>query len=150
MPVRRLWILLLLAGIFWMHGAQYVSTEPGLSPSAVAVADHGTSALSGAASIHGLLLAVGALPPAVTANPLLAVTGTPMPGDPPDHGVAGHAWSLCLAVLLAGLVALGGTAWARRVVPVVLRIDEPGPRLPMGWFRPPRPHELSCLCLLRI
>lgn len=149
-PVRKLWILLLLAGVLSMHGAQYVVTGPVVGSSAPAGADHGIghpSAVSAAPSSESSLIAP---PVAALTTRLAAVDEISTPGDAPDHGLADHAWSLCLAVLLAGLVALRISGRAQRVASSIRWALEYGRRLSMGWFRPPRPPELSSLCLLRI
>lgn len=150
MSARRLWILLLLAAVFSMHSTQYISSEPGAGRSTTATAEHGTGASSAGASIAGSGAAADDLRPAAATAQLAAVVGDPTPVDAPDHGGAGHFWSLCLAVLLAGILVLGGAVVTRRPAAAVLRTRERDPRLPMRWFRPPRQPELSSLCLLRI
>lgn len=149
MPARRLWILLLLAAVFSMHGTQYISAEPGAGWSAPATAEHRMGASSGA-SVANLGTATDDLRPAASVVEPAPVAGNPTPIGAPDHGGAGHFWSLCLAVLLAGLAVLGAAVAARRVAAVVQHTKERGPRLTMRWLPLPRPPELSSLCLLRI
>lgn len=149
MRAVRLWILVLLAALFSMHGAQFVSAAPGAGHSATATAEHGTGASSAGASTADPGAAAGDLRTAA-ATVQLSAAGDPTPVDAPDRGGAGHFASLCLAVLLAGLVVLGVAVVARRVPATVLRTRERAPRLPIRWLRLPRPPELSSLCLLRI
>ena len=149
-PVRRLCILLLLAGVLSMHGAHYVVTGPGAGDSAPAGADHGIGHPSVASAALSSDSSLSGPPVAAPTEGLVALAGFPTPGDAPDHGLAHHAWSLCLAVLLAGLIALRATKRGQRVASSVRWAVERGQRLSMGWFRPPRPPELSSLCLLRI
>lgn len=150
MSSRRLWILLLLVAVFSMHGTQYVPPEPGAGRSPTATAEHGMGASSAGAWIADSGAAADDLRPTAATAQLAAVVGNPTPADAPDHGGAGHFWSLCLAVLLAGLLVLSASGVTRRAAAAVLRTRERDPRLPMRWLRPPRPPELSSLCLLRI
>ena len=150
MRARRLWVLLLLAAVFSMHGTQYISAELGAGRSATATTEHGMGASSAGVSIADSGTAADDLRLAAATAQLAAVAGNPTPVDAPDHGGAGHFWSLCLAVLLAGLLVLGAAVVTRRVTAAVLRTRERDPRLAMRWLRPPRPPELSSLCLLRI
>ena len=148
--MRKLWILLLLAGVLSMHGAQYVVTEPGVGGRASVRADHGIGHPSVASAAFSWDVSLSGPSVAARTEPVAAVAGIPTPGDAPDHGLADHAWSLCLAVLLAGLIALRATGRGRRLASLVRWAVDRGRGLPMGWFRPPRPPELSSLCLLRI
>lgn len=148
--MRKLWILLLLAGVLSMHGAQYVVTEPEVGGSASARADHEIGHPSAASDAFSSKSPLNGAPVAASTERVAAVAGIPTSGDAPDHGLAHHAWSLCLAVLLAGLIALRATGRGRRLTSSVRWAVDRGRGLPMGWFRPPRPPELASLCLLRI
>ena len=131
-PLGRSWILVLLAAVFLMHG----------TPTTVV-------AESAAAGTHG----ESAAGPDVVAT-ASAAHPAPNPGDErtdhdsSSHSTASHAWNACLAVLLIGMALL--------VLLVVRRSSalpdhRAPPRLPgaASWVSPPRPPELSVLCLLR-
>ncbi|WP_369832236.1 DUF6153 family protein [Blastococcus sp. TF02-8] len=148
--MRKLWILLLFAGVLSMHGAQYVLNEPGGRDSATAGADHWIGHPSAASTAFSSDSLLSGPPVAAPIEHVAAVAGIPTPGDAPDHGLTDHTWSLCLAILLAGIVALRATSRLRRGASSVRWAVERGRRLSMGWFRPPRPPELASLCLLRI
>ena len=146
MAVRRLWVLLLLVGVFSMHGVQYASAYPGASPAAT-ITPHGTGGASaGGSSLGSAVVADDAHATGGTAE--LAAAETMSMPEGPRHSVANHVLSLCLAVLLAGLVLLAA-AFASRRVPAALTID-PDPRRLLSVHRLSRPPDLSSLCLLRI
>ena len=150
MPGQRLWVLLLLTAVFWMHGTQYIPAEPGAGAVAMGTADHGTGASASGAPIADSGTAATNLRSADAAAPLAAVLGSSPPVSAPDHDRAQHFWSLCLAALLAGLAVLGAAVVVRRVAFLVHRTRGRGLRLTMDWLPLPRPPELSSLCLLRI
>lgn len=142
MPGRRLGILLLLVAVLSMHGVQYMSA--GAHGPAAVTADQTLDAAAVAALVPApLVLAddVGMM----TAPAASAVGSDTVPG----HGIPAHAWSLCLAVLLAGLAWLGA-ALARRTAGVSARQPASRSRGTVLRSRPPRPPALSVLCLLRI
>lgn len=146
MPTRRLWVLVLLAAIFSMHGAQYIAADAGLGHAEVSVAQHGTEDPLDAVSLSGSMAADDQLQQADPSLGAAAVAAQPGP----SHGVAAHVWSLCLAILYAGLVLLvAATLLGRVAVPVPRRIAS-HLSLFTGWARLPRPPDLSALCLLRI
>ena len=143
MPGRRLVILVLLFAVLSMHGVQSMSAGA-RSPAAVS-ADHSLHPVA----ITALALAPAALvddmtmSPEQPADPSAAAEGT-MPG----HSVPAHVWSLCLAVLLAGLALLGAALVWRTTT--ALRALSTRARLPVLTSVLPRPPDLSVLCLLRI
>lgn len=150
MPARRLWILLLLSAVFTMHGIQYVSADPGAGRSAAATAQHDQGMSTDDSLLLGPLAAVDELQPAGASAATSVLADAPLTKNMPGHGVAAHFWSLCLAVLLAGLALLAAAmlirwASAARALDMVRR-----PISRVGWFRRPRPPDLSALCLLRI
>ena len=146
MPTRRLWVLLLLAAIFSMHGAQYIAANAGLRHAEVAVAQHGTEDPLDDGSLSGSMAADDQVQ---QADPSLAATA--MAGQPgPSHGAAAHVWSLCLAILYAGLILLAAAGLLGRVTAPVARGTASHLSLFTGWSRLPRPPDLSALCLLRI
>ena len=147
MPTRRLWVLVLLAAIFSMHGAQYIAADAGpLRHAEVAVAQHGAERPLDDDSLSASM-AVGDEPQQVTPS---EGTGG-MAGQPsPVHGVAAHLWSLCLAILYAGVVLLAVASLIGIVAAPVRRGVASQLSMFKGWSRLPRPPDLSALCLLRI
>ncbi|MGX5655170.1 DUF6153 family protein [Geodermatophilus nigrescens] len=138
---RLLWVLLVLGGVFLMHGVAFLIGQqhpPGGAPAAHAA--------------PGEARPVTALDP-VTIPSMAGAPGTvvddalPGPGEAPDHDAAGHLWSLCLAVLATVLVCV---VLGRDPAPTASR---DGPQRPRGRLGGPalrRPPDLSVLCLLRI
>ena len=146
MPTRRLCVLLLLAAIFSMHGAQYIAADAGLRHAVAAVAQHGAEDSLDAESLSGSMVTDEQLQ---QADPPLRAAA--MAGQPdPRHGVAAHLWSLCLAIMYAGLILLAAASLIGRVAAPVLRGVASHLSLFKGWSRLPRPPDLSALCLLRI
>ena len=144
MAARRMWILSLLAAVFLMHSIASADPGAGRGPTA----GHGSSAASG----PGTPQTSGAseLPsPESWVGPAAAMVDPVLPGVPMDD-VAPHFLAVCLAVLLAGLGWLMSRGKAPSVATPVVRFAAPRPRLDMGWVRPPRPPDLSALCILRI
>lgn len=129
MPRRPVWVLVLLAAVFLMHGPPAAAQGAQDGPSTAATARH--------------------LPGAEAPVQLPAVAGSEKHGDGvPSHPDGVHLWASCLAVLLAGLgllaaVRAGGPSAGRRRA---ARPRAPGmaPRRP-----PPRPPDLAVLCVLR-
>ena len=140
MSARLVWVLLLLAAVFSMHGVQCVAAD--------ADAGHGTTSAStvihaaSAEPVRSTFMAVGHQ--AFAAVP----TAAPVSDGLPAHGAT--YWAVCLAVLLTGVVLLGLAALVRRASALVVRARAPSPLWHTGWFRLPRPPDLSALCLLRI
>ncbi len=144
-----MWVLVLLAAVFSMHGVQ--------CPAADSHAGHGVVAPVHA-SVDYLERAGLAASPALVADQdwsgaLAGMTGlVSRPGMPRDgapvHGAT--FWSACLAVLLAGLALLGIGVFIRRVLAPFVRSRAPSVLWHTGWSRLPRPPDLSALCLLRI
>ena len=149
MSAQRLWVLLLLAAVFCMHGLQCVGPDVD--------AGHGT----GAAAHAVVYLAA----PAPLVDSTLAAVGHLVDGAPSDSGVLAAAavlsqyglpphgaafWAVCLAVLLTGILALGVAALTGRAPARFIRAGTPSSLWHTGWSRIPRPPDLSALCLLRI
>ena len=141
--VRRTWLaLVLLAAIFSMHG---ISALPGDAGTSV-----GTSSAHSAMDVAADGVALGPATPSVVVDHSSGGSGAPTHGDPAGHGMTGHLWSLCLAVLLAG-AALFLIVRIRRTVPVERALsDLRRVRAPEGLVGILRPPDLSALCLLRI
>ena len=142
MPGRRLGTLVLLIAVLSMHGVQYVTA--GAHGPAVVADDHMVAAaavtvpsLVALADDVGMTMEQPVAPSAVAAGSL------------PGHSIPAHVWSLCLAVLLAGLAVLAA-ALARRTPAALVRASSSRPRGPVLRSLPPRPPDLSVLCLLRI
>ena len=143
---RRLGVLVLLVAVLSMHGAQYVSAGAHAPPAATA--DHPFDA----AVVAALPLAPVALADdlGMTMVPeLSAATSVVAARTMPGHSIPAHVWSLCLAVLLAGLVLLGA-ALGRRKTPGLARPSVSWSRGAVPRSMPLRPPDLSVLCLLRI
>ncbi|MCF6744891.1 hypothetical protein SAMN04515665_110119 [Blastococcus sp. DSM 46786] len=164
MAARGWAALLLLAAVFAMHGLQ--CTAVGTDHTA----GHGTAgiAVAPAEQLEGGLHA-GAVSPGPDAhsavhdrNPGSVHAAAAMAAAAPlaglltaghdstaPAGAAGHLWTLCLAVLAAGLAVL-----VALLLPRLLTL------LPAAWARlrahastglaPLRPPDLHALCLLRI
>ena len=136
-PVRRTWIVVLLAAVFLMHGIPSMAAEQAAGP-----ASHvGTSTSE---------VGLDSLPFAAVFS---ADVSTAHDAERTDHGStshspASHAWNACLAVLLMGM-ALFVTAAFRRLSSLEGRPLAPRVRGSIGWVRPPRPPDLAALCLLR-
>ncbi len=161
MTAARLWTaLLVLVGVFVMHGAQCTAAaddagHPSPAAHSPVLAPTGTL-MHGAAEAATVVAATGIAPigtvladTAPAAHPAsgsLAAGADSLPSD--SHGVAGHLWTVCLAVLAAALAVL-----------LAVLLPHPGllARLALSRVRarfktltPARPPDLSELCLLRI
>ena len=147
MPGRRIWVVLVLAAVFSMHGLQCMAApEAGHAAMDAAWGTSSTTAMSGTpmpAALVGQLVA-GELSTGVAAV-------VPAGKDSPGSAAAGVA-VVCLAVLFTGVGLLGAA------LILLLRSGlgaRPPTRRPQaawatGWARPPHPPDLSSLCLLRI
>ena len=165
MAARGWTALLLLAAVFAMHGLQCTAAgadhAAGHGAAAVALAPAGlldggahTSASSTPTDAHGAHpdttpMIVAAAPPAgllAAAAPPASLLAAGHDSTPAEPG--GHLWTLCLAVLAAGLAVLLTLLLPR--TPALL--DPPWARLrtrlPAG-LAPLRPPDLHALCLLR-
>jgi uncharacterized protein DUF6153 len=154
----RLWTaLLLLTAVFAMHGVQCTSAADGAG-SAATTAHVATTAHAGSVAM-----------PARTAGQARTAAGAasfddPMPAHPATaaavaapvdaghggapHDYAAHLWTACLAVLAVALAVL-----LALLVPRLVQMGPPAPRKVTRARRrviPPRPPDLSALCLLRI
>ena len=134
----RLWVLLMPAAVFVMHGSPSAGPPAASPPVGQRVgADVGTT--GPAHDVHGpLAVALGADEPAAPRD------GTSAPG----HDVSSHLWTACLAVLLAGVALVAAAVLRRRPVMAptgaLARAPERGTRWPL-----PRPPDLHVVCLLR-
>lgn len=144
MPGRRLWILVLLAAVLSMHGLQYMS--PAGTPEGRATVGHATIATAAGSLVAG----AAALSDDVATGVERAgtIASRAISGEASTHGLPAHVWSLCLAVLLAGLTLLA--AASRRADPSA--VHEPVRRafVPVDRSVALRPPDLASLCLLRI
>jgi hypothetical protein len=151
----RLWTaLLLLAGIVAMHGLQCTSATAHGSAAAPAPGFAGAVAMGAplAADGHITDATVPGVPDPMAGDS--AVTG-PRGAAPTDAGYgtapsgAAHLWTLCLAALAAGIAVLLAV-----LAPRLVRLAAPALRRAYasaaGCLAPPRPPDLSALCLLRI
>jgi hypothetical protein len=159
----RLWTaLLMLAAVFAMHGLQCTSAADGThSAGAVQAAASPMGAAPGApvemafaltADGHTSGAASGltdSMPEgSAAAVPFAATTADAgHPGTP--HESAGHLWTLCLAVLAAGIAVLLALLAPRLVGPAASALRR-ARASDSRWLAPARPPDLSALCLLRI
>lgn len=147
--MRRSWVLLLLAAVFSMHGVLYTPADPGAGGSAAQPVQHGKGLSFGDLVLPAPHEAVDALQVAGSGAAPIVVADAPSEGTP-GHGAAGHLWTLCVAVFLAGLALLAVALAVRRATPSVVHGGMSRLHSTRGWFRLPRPPDLSSLCLLRI
>ena len=146
MPGRRLGILALLIALLSMHGIQYMSA--GAHAQVTASPEHTLDAAAGTA------LALAPITPPDDVGTTMAperpaAASAAATASMPGHGIPAHVWSLCLAVLLAGLALLRATVARRTAVAWVREsVSRAGGTLHRSL--PPRPPDLSVLCLLRI
>jgi hypothetical protein len=158
----RLWTaLLMLAAVFAMHGMQCTAAADSAG-SAATTAHVTTTAHVGSVAMTALTPgharpAPGAVsfddptPAHTTATAIVAAVPALVDaghsGAP--HDWAAHLWTACLAVLAVALAVLLALLVPRLVQmgPPVLRNARTRAR---GWLTPPRPPDLSALCLLRI
>lgn len=145
MRAGRMWVWLVLAAVFSMHGL----------PSLAADADHPDASSVHVQAVGWPEVAAPVLVPTMdvhleTAVGMAAVASAPGGHESSSPGAA-HAWAACLAVVVSGITLL--VSWA------VLRRSTTsagwGRTLagPATWSVRPhrlRPPDLAALCLLRI
>jgi hypothetical protein len=154
----RLWTaLLMLAAVFAMHGLQCTSAADSTDAAHTASVVTPAAAAAGGSHLYGGPTAAMADSAPVAgghavADPAAADRVAEMTdaghGSMP-HGWGGHLWTLCLAVLAVGLAVL-----LAQLAPRLIGLASPALRSARGrargWLTPPRPPDLSSLCLLRI
>ena len=150
---RRWAALLVLAAVFAVHGVQCTSLAVDSAAHAHGPAHAAPLVLtpSATADDHGGGIAASAPQHTVSLLPAAAGAATAVVGaghDTSPPGSAGHLWTLCLAVLAAGLAVLLAVL-AARLVPLARRLALRAPVRGPGWVAPPRPPDLFALCLLR-
>ncbi|MGY1682428.1 hypothetical protein [Geodermatophilus sp. SYSU D01176] len=141
---------LLFAAVLLGHGLQCGSAADGVvhgvhggDAAALSVALTAIDAhLSGSAADHGADVSATA-PPATHHDAAPATTAGSAPGH--WHGLPGHLWAVCLAVLAAGLAILLALAALRQPWPTASPVRLRG----LFWPTPPRPPDLFSLCVLR-
>jgi hypothetical protein len=158
----RLWTaLLVLVGVFVVHGAQCAAAD-GAGHSSPAA--HSTVLAPTGSLLHDVPMAAIAV-----AGTGIAPVGTALADSPPathqavgspatiaaadsptrdSHGTAGDLWTVCLAVLAAALAVLLAALLPH--LRSVARLALPRVRARLRSPSPPRPPDLSALCLLRI
>ena len=145
--------LLLLAAVLAMHGLPAVTAVPGWTAGVSAVALTGPPPMTGSAAAPHGARSHAAEPPATGPGATVpaAAASAEDGGDhgPAPHDPAGHLWTLCLAVLSAALAAVLSLLLAGAVPGTGPVLPRARLRLPR-WLVPPRPPDLSSLCLLRI
>lgn len=146
MRAGRMWVLLVLAALFSMHGLQFMAVES--SHESMGFAHVQTlTAPEGAASTVLPVVASAHLGGAVS---MAGVGSVPAGHDSPVPGVS-YAWASCLAVVVTGLTVLGALVVLRKVT--ASKGWVPTPRRSGSWTsrsHPVRPPDLAVLCLLRI
>jgi hypothetical protein len=145
----RLWTaLLVLAGVFAVHGVQCAAGDGGHDAAHAPAASIVVTAVSpghadAAAAVTPLTdPAPGAHPTTTTTTAAADDRGTGAP-----HETPGHLWTVCLAVLAAALVLVAV------LLPRPAQLTRPAlthVRARLGSLAPARPPDLSALCLLRI
>ena len=157
--VARLWTaLLMLTAVFAMHGLQCTSAADGAG-SAATTAHVATTAHAGPVAMTALTAGQARTAPGAasfdnsmpahpaTAAAVAAPVDAGHGGGP--HDWAAHRWTACLAVLAVALAVL-----LSLLVPRLVQLGPPAPRSANTragrWVTPPRPPDLSALCLLRI
>ena len=158
----RLWTaLLMLTAVFAMHGLQCTAAADGAGSAAttahVATPAHAGSVAMTAVPAGQVGPAPGAasfddpMPAHTTATATVAAVAALVDaghsGAP--HDWVAHLWTACLAVLAVALAVL-----LALLVPRLVQLEPPAPRnastRARRWGTPPRPPDLSALCLLRI
>jgi hypothetical protein len=154
----RLWtVLLVLAGVFAVHGLQCASSHAAGHAAGPAIgAPHAVAFTAGIVDAPGGHLAVAGADAGTAHHPTAAPTpaGATAPASPTGHDStseqsAGHLWSLCLAVLVGGLAALLPLLASRPSAPAAPALRRALHRT-RSWSAPLRPPDLAALCLLRI
>ena len=133
--MRRVFAVLVLAAVVAMHGTPALGTDGvGRRGALVETTVAASSGIAGAHSVDQ--------PDALARSWLL-----PAPPVTPGHE-ASHVWAACLAVLLTALTLLvAAVGTAQRAGPL---LRGPVVRQTSRWTVPPRPPDLSALCLLRV
>ena len=144
--MRRLWILVILAGVVTLHGLQVISVDQGEPPGSIS---RSMDLISGLADGGGVTYAA---PGSTEVQSVSASKASSPESDSPlnGHGVTQHAWTVCLAVLLAGTAVLGALPLGRKMAASIGSDRSVAPLWPVGACRLPRPPDLAELCLLRI
>jgi hypothetical protein len=151
----RLWTaLLMLAAVFAMHGLQCTSAAGGdhgsgmVHTSFAALTAPADSPLTADPTVAAARAGTG---PTVGAGPAAAHhadAGLDAAHGSTPHRSAGHLWTLCLAVLAAGiavLLALLGPQLVGLTAPALRRARA----RTSGWPTALRPPDLFSLCILR-
>ena len=144
MRAGRMWVLLVLAAVFTMHGLQCVTVDANAEHAAMS-SMQGSALVAPEAVVSALLLA-----PAGAHLGMVDLGSAPADDQPAGHGTV-HAWAVCFAIVVAGLTLLGLSAIVRNRT-VVAGSDRAPVRAPPWSPRahPLRPPDLAALCLLRI
>ena len=146
MRARPMWVLVVLAAVFAMHGLPVMAAGSGHPETGTHHVQ--TPAATGDAASDVLPVASDGHPSGAAgmAGPGSAPAGQ----ESPSSGVA-HAWAACLAVVATGFTVLGALFLVRAVTPSAGRggaLDRPRSR--SVRVHPLRPPDLAVLCLLRI
>ncbi|MGY2004454.1 DUF6153 family protein [Blastococcus sp. SYSU DS1024] len=145
MRTRRWTALVLLAAVFALHGVQCLAGSTDLHAGhagPAGMAAHPADQPGGVVVTSG-----GSVPGHPAASSAAALAGAGHEGAP--DGTAGHLWTVCLAVLAAGLALLLAVLAPRPARVVPRGLARARARAAAGSL-PLRPPDLSALCLLRI
>jgi len=143
---KRSFVLLLLAAILGMHGTPCLADNP--------AAGHAMTMGPAAAAAPLQLAAVSApsvdthsnAAPEVDSSPSSA---TSVADDSSSHGSMAGAWAACLAVFLAGIIAIAALLLGRTTRIAIRALFDRGCTI-IRRAAPPSPPDLSVLCLLRV
>jgi hypothetical protein len=152
--VGRLWTaVLVLAAVFAMHGAQCSAAahDPAVHASAAHAIPvlHAAPAAGGAGTPVEAAMDSATMGSTVLTDTVVTAAAAAAGSDSGPGSWATHLWAVCLAVLAAGIAVLFALFTPRLVglsSPALRRARARAP----GWPIPPRPPDLSALCLLRI
>jgi hypothetical protein len=150
MRAARLLALLILAAVFSMHGLQCVAADAGTTHPDVEAA-HGPL-VEVAESVVLSMAAAMADGVGGSAHLDALESSSAASGHPgPMHSVV-HVLTMCLAVLMAGLAAMGALLLLRRVSAATAADVGALVRARSWWssVEARRPPDLAALCLLRI
>jgi hypothetical protein len=144
----RLWtVLLLLAGVLAVHGLQCAADgghgATHVPAASVVLTTLSTGHADAAPAVTALVAPASGEHTSATTTATAGDRGTGAP-----HESAGHLWTACLAVLAAAFAVLLAVLLARPAQ--LLRQALAHARARLGSLAPPRPPDLSVLCLLRI
>jgi hypothetical protein len=148
MTPPRWWALLLLAAVFGMHGVQCMGAD---SSMVAPHADASGALPSPMPSAHVMGNDSVATAPEFSAEnllPAVPVIAAGMHEHKQPTGLMDHLWTVCLAVLSAGLAAIALLLLKKRR-PSFPALSRPRGHRWLTGLDPPRPPDIYSLCVLR-